>query len=47
MRTVRFSKRDADGEVRMAKFVAQLIREGIVYKLRQDDYEYEVEPTGF
>lgn len=43
---VRFDKKDSECETRLARFMAQLIREGITYRIRQDAFEYEVELTG-
>jgi hypothetical protein len=39
---VRFDKKDDTGETRLARFLSQLIREGITYTIRQDAFEYEV-----
>ena len=35
-----------DEETRLARFIAQLVREGIVYTIRQDAHSYEVTITG-
>jgi hypothetical protein len=47
MKSIRFDKNEDVCELRLAKFLAQLVREGIVYKIKQDAFEYEVELTGF
>ena len=35
-----------DDETKLAKFLAQLVREGIQYSVRQDAHSYEVTITG-
>jgi hypothetical protein len=47
MKSILFDKNEDVCELRLAKFLAQLVREGIVYKIKQDAFEYEVELTGF
>ena len=44
--TVKFDKREDDAEIRLARFLAQLVREGVTYTIRQDAFEYEVEMKG-
>ena len=47
MQVIRFDKKnDPEAETRLARLIAQLTREGICYKIRQDAFEYEVELTG-
>lgn len=42
---IAFNK-DEDGTRMLAVFVSQLIREGVVFSVRANDFVYEVELTG-
>lgn len=45
--TIVFDKKDdSDCEIRLAKFISELIRQGITYTVRSDAFSYEVTLTG-
>jgi hypothetical protein len=44
--TVIFDKKEADCEIRLARFLGELIRQGIGYTLQADQWAYEVKLTG-
>ena len=41
-----FDKKDENWAVDLAKYLAQLIREGVTYSIRQDNTSVEVRLTG-
>ncbi len=41
-----FDKKDDDGEIRLAKFLAELTRQGVTFTVRADGFAYEVVLTG-
>jgi hypothetical protein len=43
---VRFDRREEDAEQRLARYVAELVKAAVTFRIRQDQWEYEVELTG-
>ena len=41
-----FDKKEDDCEVRLARFLSELIRQGVTFTVRGDAFSYEVTLTG-
>ena len=46
MSIISFGKNDERCEIRLANFLAVLVKEGIKYTIQQDQFAYEVRLTG-